>query len=46
MESIEQQLVDLANEENTDPFVKEILLHMAVQKMVDDSVKETMGRQP
>lgn len=33
---IEQQLVDLANEEGTDPLVKEILLHMAAQKMIED----------
>lgn len=40
-DSIEQQLIDLSNEKDTDPFVKACLRRMAVQKMVEDSIKKT-----
>jgi hypothetical protein len=38
-DSVEQQLVDLAEEEGTDPIVREVLISMAAQKMVADIMK-------
>jgi len=41
-DSVEQQLVDMAEEE-TDPFVKKVLLRMACNKMAEDAWRETHG---
>lgn len=35
-DTIEQQLLDLSNEEGIEPFVRDILQHMAVQKTLAD----------
>jgi hypothetical protein len=37
---IAQQLLDLSNEDGTDPFVKDILKHMALLQIMPKEMKE------